>query len=490
MTRLRRQDQLSLLDQLSHLGYGQAEAEERDSFVKRFHPVPEHARAFDLDVVLVVGERGAGKSELFRAAFELHLLDAIGRQAPRVRLPSGATSWIPAYPLGKGFPDPRGLREFLAGGGQHREEELWFAYLVRVLAEQLDPQDKEDLSPLLTPPGGAPREIHGGFESVGNAPLLALDRLDEKLKKESRWIFVGYDELDTLGGSDLNTMAGAIRGLIGFWANYSRRWERLRSKIFIRSDLFRRHSGLGGADFAKLAANRAELTWSDRNLFAMLLKRIGNTSEELLGYIKGAKIHFKAADPDLGAIPELERAEDARPLVERMVGRYMGANVNKGQSFSWLLDHVRDGKGRATPRAFVRLIEQAAQKERDKPRLKPPQLLHPTSLRQALADVSLDHVRQAVNNEWPWLQGVKERVKGSLVPWVQRSELERLLGQDWEESWGATEEVRPPAADARELIDYLLELGVFRERSRGRVDTPDLFLYGLELKRRGGVAKK
>ncbi len=36
-------------------------------------------------------------------------------------------------------------------------------------------------------------------------------------------------------------------------------------------------------------------------------------------------------------------------------------------------------------------------------------------------------------------------------------------------------------------VDYLVALGVFRERERDRVDAPDNYLFGLGLRRRGGV---
>ena len=50
--------------------------------------------------------------------------------------------------------------------------------------------------------------------------------------------------------------------------------------------------------------------------------------------------------------------------------------------------------------------------------------------------------------------------------------------------------VRPPVENARDLIDYLVEVGILRARSDGRLDAADLFLTGLGLKRKGGVRKK
>jgi len=283
-------------------------------------------------------------------------------------------------------------------------------------------------------------------------------------------------------------MGRLIEGLISFWAGHRRRWSRIRPKIFLRTDLFRRHGRVLGADLAKLAATRVELVWSDRNLYAMLVKRIANAGDELYRYCAEARLRFKQ-DEVLGWIPELTRPEDARPLIERMVGPYMGADVKKGLTFTWLLNHVRDGNGHAMPRALVRVIELAADQERQRPRARYNRLLDPRSLRRALDEVSKEHVRQVNTHELPWLPGVADRLQGQEVPMERRAAQDLLTGR-WDESWSReTVGVRPPVAHPAELVEYLLDLGVFRLRADGRIDVPDLFLAGLGLKRRGGVKR-
>jgi hypothetical protein len=218
----------------------------------------------------------------------------------------------------------------------------------------------------------------------------------------------------------------------------------------------------------------------------MLIKRIANTGERLKLYCEGARIAFEH-DQRLGWLPMLSDSEAARPLIDRMIGPYMGANVKKGLSFRWILDHVRDGHGDASPRALVTLFEKAAENERDVPRQSPPRLLHPTALRLALEHVSHFHVTQAISHEWPWLRGIEQRLRGQGVPF-ERRKLEALLSRDWDHDWGTQPGLRPPAPDARALVDYLVELGIFRERPSGPIDVPDLFLVGLGLRRKGGVA--
>jgi hypothetical protein len=73
------------------------------------------------------------------------------------------------------------------------------------------------------------------------------------------------------------------------------------------------------------------------------------------------------------------------------------------------------------------------------------------------------------------------------VPW-ERREIDRHLDRGFGNSWGQGD-IRPPAESAHELVEYLVEVGIFRARAR-RIDVPDLFLAGLGLKRGGGVSRE
>lgn len=457
---------------------------------RNFYPVAEHLRALDPSVVLIVGDRGAGKTKLVQLTKSAEQREAVGRRFPDLRALMQRTEWRDGHPLHGEGPDPRGWQAFAEEHGADRTamQELWFAYLLRVIKDRLDAEAKEALTGLLACPGGDAKRCFAEFKKAGTAALLAVDRLDKALEHEDAWLFVSYDELDTILYSDWSAMGAVIRGLISFWATYARRFRRVRAKLFLRTDFYRHHSDVTGADIAKLAANRVDLAWSDKNLYGMLIQHVANTSEDLFAYFKRT-VPFEKKDPVLGYIPRLLKKEEARSFVERMVGPYMGANDSKGQSFTWLLDHLRDGNRKASPRSLVLLIELAAVIESGTPRATGSQILHPISLRNALDKVSEQHVDQA-GNELPWLAGLKERLaKDREVPWTRR-ELETLVRGRWDESWSSSRvDVRPPADNPRALVDYLMELGIVRDRGGDSFDVPDLFLKGIGLTRKGGVAR-
>jgi hypothetical protein len=207
MARVTEDEQRELILALTNLGAGQAEAEDSELHDKRFYPVPEHIRAFESAVTLVVGDRGSGKSALFRTVFENDLLGVVARHAPHVRLPqitAGGARWLPAHPVGREFPDSRGLQAFMRHHPQdaQRAVDFWLAYLVRVVAGDILPAHQQAIAPILAVPAADPAQVHDAFVQAGAAPLIALDALDRHLRDDNGWLFVGYDELDTLGGFD------------------------------------------------------------------------------------------------------------------------------------------------------------------------------------------------------------------------------------------------------------------------------------------------
>src|SRR3972149_1979905 len=81
---------------------GRAEGESHDRLPLGFYPVPEHLRMLDPEVVLVVGPRGSGKTEIARVLTDAGLATAVAKDAPAIRFPSEKTDWKKAYPLDRG----------------------------------------------------------------------------------------------------------------------------------------------------------------------------------------------------------------------------------------------------------------------------------------------------------------------------------------------------------------------------------------------------
>lgn len=473
--------------ELLKLGAGQAESSTAPA--KEIYPIAEHIRAIEPGVVLIVGDRGAGKTQLKNALTDDRLRGALLRHASTVRSRGGPATWCTGWPLLATGPDPLSWRALAQHHRDSREDLMvvWLAYFLRTIAAHLAPG--EALQQLTATPAINAEQCLTVCRQFDQQFVAAVDQLDAKLQAEDRWIIVAYDELDVVVVDDWEALGTIIRGLVTLWATYARRWQRIRPKIFLRTDFYRHHREIAGADVAKLAANRVELAWSDKNLYGALIKHIVNKDALLRQHFASSVALTK--DPDLGWIPQLATADDARGFVLRLVGEYMGANPKKGDAFTWILDHLRDGNDRALPRTLAWLTEFAAEHELADMRAKGARLFHHVSLRNALDRVSEQYVQHSETHEFRWVPGLKQRLsRDRAVPWT-RKELEKLLARDFNGTWSSgSSEVRPPGTDVTEVLDNLAGLGIFRARSKDSYDVPDLYLSGLGLTRRGGVAKE
>jgi hypothetical protein len=485
---------LKLLESLQNLGAGVADARSDDPATQRrtLFPIPEHLRAIEPEVVLVIGDRGAGKSHLKDVLKDVRIRETLSRYVPRTKMASETADWVEAWPLGKEGPESGAWREFVAKHRERTEDtsDLWLALLIRRLGHHLGHDDKAlRLSSIRAT---RPDEILDAFRSNRADFIHALDSLDNRLETERRWVVASYDELDTVS-LDWASLRAVVSGLITLWVTFARRWQRLRPKIFMRTDFYRHNRGVSGADVAKLAANRVELSWSNRNLYGVLVKHIVNCNEALREHFAD-KVELRE-DPELALLPVLTKDEDARPFVERLAHRYMGANPKKGVTFSWVLDKLRDGNDRVVPRSLIQLVERAAEKEIADTRATGSRLLEHVALRRALDIVSTDFVEGAARHEFPWIPSLRRRLaEDPLVPWTER-EVARMIGRDFDGDWGSlpvtdgSEPIRPPGRDVAEVLESLVQLGIFTLRGDGSYNVPDLYLHGLGLRRKGGVAR-
>ncbi|MEJ5345293.1 MAG: hypothetical protein WHS83_10330 [Chloroflexus sp.] len=464
------------------------EPESAETFRRAFYPVVEHLRAFEPDIYLIIGYYGTGKSMIFKAAVEQQLSPqmlrgATGNTSLLHSLARDQISWRTGYPSGADV--AQALRNFAKQRTDRQDgplilADVWLAYLARQLRFELH---TESLYTFHTLSDSAVDDMYAVLQPQRTAVMNALDRLDMQMRNEGRWIFVCYDELDTLCGADWELTTALIRGLLTFWEEHRSRWQRLQAKIFLRTDLFTRFVK---SDFARLAANRIELIWNDRSLHAIWIKRLANVSSDWLAYCKNAGIRFEH-DQILGWIPHLPNAEAAQPLIEKMVGPFMGRDLKKSRTSTWILDHLRDGNEQVALRALISLWSYAAAQELDKPQASSEQLIHPMSLQRAFDQVSKMYVQMLKNRDMPWLEGLIKRLANQEVP-LSREGWLNILSKDWER-WcnDPSEKLHPPRKTPSEFLDFLIELGMCRKRPDDQLDVPDLFLRGLALKRRGGV---
>ncbi|NER03729.1 MAG: hypothetical protein F6K17_14445, partial [Okeania sp. SIO3C4] len=305
----------------------------------------------------------------------------------------------------------------------------------------------------------------------------------EELIASDRWLFITYDELDRIVPFYLE-LATPIRELLAFWLDRWRRWERIRPKIFLRTDLFRQEF-LGFPDASKLSGHKISLEWETSWLYQVFVKRLVNSGEEMNDYLQivPGLIPPKKKDKTLGILPALEKSR-FELLMEIIIGEYMGDNYRKGYSYNWVPNHLQDARGRIAPRSFLKLFSLAAErrlKKFEETNLPENRLLVPSDLQGALMDTSQDRIKELTDEEYPWLKALKIGLKNLNLLTEEEKFLKILENTEWHQE--------PPSRKPQEILKYLEQLGIVEIRLDRRINMPDIYRYSFEVKRKGGIKR-
>lgn len=453
-------------------------AEEQDPdlgrLLRNFLVTPPFRNALQPDVYMAIGDRGAGKTELFRV------------------LAQGGveTLGVPPSEVVVGFGRPPGVRDqppdieiddVLGRADEQARRVFWLGMLARHLPEVRDGLTGRLGEVLRTPDARIGDWLPVVLSNLG-ALLGALDAYDDRMSAGNRRCLVIYDELDR-SSSTYEGLFPPLRALLALWLDRCRQWRAIRPKIFLRQDLFVSEL-LAFPDGAKFfAAHKVDLAWSPGQLYDLLLKRLLNLERQ--GVTDWLRAHLGASlvvveDSRLGAVPRtVPSAHEA--LMVALVGRYMGANPRKGASVTWVPNHLQDANGRLAPRSFLKLFRYAAEEAEKHPG--PRDLpLAPADFAAAEVRVSEDRI-QEVADEDPWIRQLKGLLQGQALPMDFESLFRRL------DSFVQAGHERLPFGDAAGLGEYLVRRGILEGRPDGRVNMPDIYRHGLGLTRKGGVRR-
>lgn len=492
----------NLLELMVEIAPGKATAEHESNneqeFLKNFLPVADYRRALDPNILLILGGRGVGKTEFFRL-----LAIPLGREALieslKIRtLAASKTSWIAGFGrTGKTlhrFPTPEIIGHEMRNATNIEWRGFWIGLMLGVILQQeefslkdfLLKEIEESVVMVLKDKLSLLSEwfplVNENFEKIN----YALDKLDEKLIEIDEWLYVTYDELDRLVPS-YTASSAPIRELLALWLDRWRRWERIRPKIFLRTDLFREEF-LGFPDASKLQGHQILLEWKPSLLYQLLIKRLANSGREMTEYLQKIPDLIEERSSSLGwsATSNEKLFEE---FIEMIIGKYMGASPKKGITYRWIPNHLQDGGGRIAPRSFLKLFALAAQKKSGQllveQSLPGTALLQPSDLQGALMETSEDRIRELAQEEYSWLESLKTSLRGQEVPMLYDKFLETLKSTPWSEKL----EKKPPSEKPEEIWQYLLQLGVVENRSDGRINMPEIYLYGFHVKRRGGIKR-
>lgn len=481
-----------------------ASGEDEENLVQNFLPLRNYSRLADDKVFLITGGRGAGKTELFRILTSQNGLDHATGEADRKRY---TNSREPKFIVGyiatgeeakEAFPTPNVCSKWVKGKTTEEIISFWGGMLFVALLKKWGEQT--EISHIISKFLGEEccrilkdnsREISQWWEMIYSLEEKwesCLVELDNYFSERKMQIFFTYDELDRIS-TNYAELFPFIRGLLSFWFSHNNRFASLKAKIFLRSDLYNAKA-LQFVDSSKMRAYRLELKWDSLSLYRMLVKRMANAGNartvEYLRTIPGLLLPDRREE--LGYLPG-DSEESLKMFVEKVIGKYMGKTPKRGLSYSWVPNHIQDANGDLAPRPFLKCFSFAAEElinhREEIEKLEEGRLLSPTRLQGALSEVSRDRVEELTKEEYQWLQNLIVRLRDKTML-MEKEEFMSLLNPDF---WDDEQRSELPGKTGEEILEALLVLGIVMETSDGRINVPEIYLYGFGLKRKGGIKR-
>ncbi len=391
---------------LAELEFSAGTAEYQNNFWETFVETEIVQRALQPRFPLVLGRKGTGKTAIFR-----RLLEDTRKPSVVVLSPSPLKRerfWV----IGSdGFKAVETALE--TTGASWRE--FWTIQIClacHLSWEGQRPQPDEALATIVLEEPNTELQVFRYMERLLAIPqigLLARDwliRFDGTAQPNT---FLLFDGLDTGFGNtkaDRERRTRAIEGLLSLMTDIGDNLQKLRFKLLLREDIWRKlrfenksHfygrsvtlSWSNKSDFFKVAVEQA-LRSSTFKQLAESISNVGELSLPISSYIFGESQVFQIWNLLVG-----ERMKGGRSAFTR----------------NWVWNRLADGSDNHTPRALLQLLVAATEWEKKEHKQNPywKTVIRPRALNSSLEQVSKEALSAIVQEEFPELQVLIDRLK-------------------------------------------------------------------------------
>jgi len=218
-----------------------------------------------------------------------------------------------------------------------------FSQLVNLVRRFANPKSVE-MAITLTP-GGLPIVVpkielgDAGSTAPDTVPHdAALGLLNRVLDEIDLSAWVAFDRLDEAFQGFPTAEVPALRALLRTYLDLNA-FPRVRLKLFLRRDLFRRIIGDGFVNLTHVNARKIEIVWEEDDLFDLLYRRI-RENPEFISHI---------------GVPDGDREQTFAAVFPVQVD--LGSR--RPTTWNWLIARIRDGNDVRPPRNLIDLVKKA-----------------------------------------------------------------------------------------------------------------------------------
>lgn len=454
--------------------------------LRKFYPRRDYRYIFDRNKFLILGEKGSGKTALYAVLAQPEYAKALANFCDTQAKESQRTQWIKGLDTTENFPTQLNFRT-IKTLSDNQLRNYWLCLIVRQIPINLWPTEPEQVAGFqqLSLP-----EMRAWAENDERAEQLEvhLSALNRHLQQQGDYLTVVYDYLDRQLTDEDNLRGRLVGALLSLWYDYLNRFPNIRAKIFLRIDIYNREIPTGVTDKVKLNNFKQEIEWDYAQLLNMVWKRIMEQNEAAaLPFLQNAGVAVPPKLDRLGYVPTFTD-EQHRLLLDRLLGRRMGSN-NKAFPYNWIIQHIADTKKHIQPRSMLNLFGLAAQRQLADP-LTATEVIRPANMEGVMGEVSETRVRD-LTEEYPDLAPVFEHLNRFIQQFPAddtplRQALQELILDQKMDMKETPDTLIEKLSDIGVLYEYLFR----RTNQEKRYHIPDLYLFGLGLRRLGPGASK
>ena len=438
-----------------------------------FYPLKGYTFIFDQRKFLVLGQKGVGKTALFSALKNNEYAKALAKYLNVSTEQYEHTEWIVGTSQATNYVDV-----FSCLTNEEQIRGFLYYETLRILLENDNSLDHLIFD---SPVGNIFSEIsatklYGDWSGETAYQMKkVLEKVDHYYQEKNTVVTIIYDALDRIVAT--KSRGEFVSALIDMWYKNETAMQNIRSKIFLRKDIYDREVNV--PDKVKLKNYSVTIAWDYDQLFAMIWKRAISSSNAVKSLYE--KIALKQINEvhGLGYIPAADK-DDNRRMLSALIGIKMGSG-NKASTYNWFKNRLSDTQGVIVPRSMIDIFAKAADKE-----IGPQKEGNPAIVRSIIRPRYFEDVLPEVSEKR--VIDLKEEFReyagffNSLKDTVQRSPVDEDTLQN------ALRRCNFP--NPMEEILNLINIGVLRRYQRKLSDPiryhfPDIYLRGLGLQRSG-----
>lgn len=240
-----------------------------------------------------------------------------------------------------------------------------------------------------------------------------LQLADEALSDADLSVWLVIDRLDVAFAGHEDLEKNALRSLFKVYSDL-RLYDRIRLKIFIRDDIWRRITTDGFREASHLTKTLT-IKWDASSLMNLVIRRILNNREVC--------VYYNVDKDDI-----LQDFEKQEAFFYRFFPEQVDTGTNQPKTFGWLVNHTRDGLawtasrtrkefGAPAPRELIHLLTtsrdvQVKKLEIGKDLPAGENLIGRSALKDGMFTVSKVRLEQTLFAEYPHLQSLAEKLQG------------------------------------------------------------------------------